>query len=87
MQQTYEQRKRRRETAHVDTTGGRTDLVTRKEAAEIMGMSIRSVSRYAELEYLTKFTDARGRVFFAPEQCRAMGYAEAETRPGRRPSG
>lgn len=87
MQQTYEQRNKRRENAPVDTTGGRTDLVTRKEAAAIMDLSIRSVSRYAELGYLTKFTDARGRVFFAPEQCRAMGYAEAEERPGRRPSG
>ena len=82
----YEKRRKRRKKAHVDTTDGRTDLITRQEAAAALGMSIRTISRYAALGYLLKFSDARGQILYAPEQVKAMGYFEAETKPGR-PSG
>lgn len=82
---TYEQRRDRREKAPFAQKSGRTDLITRQEAADIMGMSLRSVTRFATLGYLTKFRDARGQIRFAPEQVRAMGYMEAETKPGRPP--
>lgn len=81
----YQERHSRREKAPVDTTNGRTDLITRQWAAQLLGMSIRTISRYAANGYLTKFTDARGRVLYAPEQVKAMGYFEAETKPGRPP--
>lgn len=80
---TYEQRRDRREKAPFAQKSGRTDLITRQEAADIMGMSLRSVTRFATLGYLTKFRDARGQIRFAPEQVRAMGYFEAEPKPGR----
>lgn len=81
----YEARKDRREKAPVSTFTRRTDLITRQEAAQLAGVSVRSITRYASEGYLTKFRDARGRIGFAPEQVRAMGYFEAEPKPGRPP--
>lgn len=81
----YEARKDRREKAPVSTFTRRTDLITRQEAAKLAGVSVRSITRYASEGYLTKFRDARGRIGFAPEQVRAMGYYEAEPKPGRPP--
>jgi hypothetical protein len=81
----YETRRDRREKAPVSTFTRREDLLTRQEAAALAGVSVRSITRYATEGYLTKFRDARGRIGFAPEQVRAMGYFEAEPKPGRPP--
>lgn len=82
---TYKERRDRREKAPFAVASGRTDLVTRQEAARILNMSVRSITRFATNGYLTKFRDARGQIRFAPEQVEAMGYMEAETKPGRPP--
>lgn len=47
-------------------------LVTKQEAAEIIGVSVRMVSRYTALRYLEVRKDARGHVRYLEAQCRAM---------------
>lgn len=52
------------------------DLVTREEVAEICGVTIRTVTRWVGLGYLTRYEDARGRVAYARVQAEAMNRFE-----------
>lgn len=52
------------------------ELVTREEVAEICGVTIRTVSRWVALGYLTRYEDSRGRVAYAKVQAEAMNTFE-----------
>ena len=52
------------------------DLVTREEVAQICGVTIRTVTRWVGLGYLTRYEDSRGRVAYARVQAEAMNRFE-----------
>lgn len=52
------------------------DMVTREEVAEICSVTIRTVSRWVALGYLTRYEDSRGRVAYARVQAEAMNRFE-----------
>lgn len=52
------------------------DLVTREEVAEICGVTVRTVTRWVGLGYLTRYEDSRGRVAYARVQAEAMNRFE-----------
>lgn len=52
------------------------EMVSREEVAEICGVTPRTVTRWASLDYLTKYEDARGRVAYAKVQAEAMNRFE-----------
>lgn len=54
------------------------DLITMKEAAELAGVSYRTVSRWVKLGYLTRHADARGRVRVSSAAVKAMGAFQKE---------
>lgn len=72
--------KRQRPPYAVDYDGRvqESDLITRTEAAELMGVSSRTVTRYALNGYLTKYTDSRGRIRFSRIEAGAMNRFEPE---------
>lgn len=51
-------------------------MVTREEVAEICSVTIRTVSRWVALGYLTRYEDSRGRVAYARVQAEAMNRFE-----------
>lgn len=51
-------------------------MVTREEVAVICSVSIRTVSRWTALGYLTLYEDSRGRVAYARVQAEAMNLFE-----------
>lgn len=56
--------------------------VSRAEAARICGVDPRTISRWAALDYLTRYEDARGRVAYARAQVEAMNTYEPVERDG-----
>ena len=50
--------------------------VTREEVAQICGVTIRTVTRWVGLGYLTRYEDSRGRVAYARVQAEAMNRFE-----------
>lgn len=58
-----------------------TEMLTRADAAELMGVSTRTITRYASDGYLTKYTDARGRVRFSRKEVLGMNRFERESPP------
>ena len=59
-------------------TKNKEDLITMTEAADLAGVSYRTVSRWVKLGYLTKHTDARGRVRVSGAAVKAMGAFQKE---------
>jgi hypothetical protein len=53
------------------------DLVERAEAAQLAGVTERTITRWASLGYLTKYENARGCVAFSRRQVKAMNRYEA----------
>lgn len=72
----------RRRRGEVTLAPGTLDTVTRAEAASVCGVDPRTISRWAQLGYLTKYEDARGRVAYARSQVEAMNRFEPEERDG-----
>lgn len=52
------------------------DMIDRERVAEICGVTVRTVTRWATLGYLTKYEDSRGRVAYARVQAEAMNRFE-----------
>lgn len=52
------------------------ETISREEVAELCGVSIRTVSRWSDLGYLTRYEDSRGRVAYAKVQAEAMNRFE-----------
>lgn len=57
----------------------RIDFCSREEAATTAGVTVRTITRWARLGYLTKFTDSRGRVRFSRHQVKMMNEFEPES--------
>lgn len=55
------------------------ELVGREEAAQLAGVSQRTITRWVDEGYLTKYLDNRGRARFDPRQAVAMNTFEPET--------
>lgn len=68
--------RRRRPDSPVIAPPAGADLVTREEVAEICGVTIRTVTRWVGLGYLTRYEDSRGRVAYARVQAEAMNKFE-----------
>lgn len=54
------------------------DLITMKEAAELAGVSYRTISRWVQLGYLTRKTAPRGQVRLSRKAVVAMNTFEDE---------
>lgn len=52
------------------------EMVTREQVAQLCGVTIRTVSRWAAQGYLTRYEDSRGRVAYARVQAEAMNRFE-----------
>ena len=68
--------RRRRPDSPVIAAPAGADLVTREEVAQICGVTIRTVTRWVGLGYLTRYEDSRGRVAYARVQAEAMNRFE-----------
>ena len=67
---------RRRTVGPVAPAPAGAEMVTRGEVAEICNVTIRTVTRWAGLGYLTRYEDSRGRVAYARVQAEAMNRFE-----------
>lgn len=55
------------------------EWVSRKEAAELLGVTVRTIDRYSAAGYITRHQDARGRIAFNKAEVLAMNKFEPET--------
>lgn len=69
-------RDRRRTVGPVAPAPDGAELVTRDQVAAICGVTIRTVTRWVGLGYLTRYEDSRGRVAYARVQAEAMNRFE-----------
>lgn len=56
-------------------------LVSRERAAQIAGVTPRTITRWADRAYVTKYLDGRGRIRFSHAEVSALRDTDPETDP------